>query len=94
MTDGANTKSPRYPDHWGSDAGLANQLTTELCTAIKADQITVFTIAFDVTDTTIKNILQSCATTSTNFFDAANSSQLSDAFAQIGNAITALRLQK
>lgn len=94
MTDGANTLSPNYPDHWGNNTNLANTLTGELCTAIKNDQITVFTIAFDVTDTTIKNILQTCATKAENFFDASNAAQLSDAFSQIGRAITALRLKK
>jgi Flp pilus assembly protein TadG len=94
MTDGANTRSPNYPDHEGSDASVANQLTSQICSGIKNDQITVFTIAFDVTDMTIKNILQTCATTTSNYFDASNATQLSDAFAQIGNAITALRLKK
>ena len=94
MTDGANTISPTYPAHYGSDTAVANQLTSELCAAIKADQITVFTIAFDVTDVTIKNILQSCASKSDSFFDATNAAQLASAFSQIGNAITALRLKK
>lgn len=94
MTDGANTRSPNYPDHEGSNASLANQLTSELCAGIKNDQITVFTIAFDVTDVTIKNVLQNCATSAANYFDAANAVQLSEAFTQIGSAITALRLKK
>lgn len=94
MTDGANTRSPNYPDHEGSDAAVANQLTSQLCMGIKNENITVFTIAFDVTDTTIKNVLEGCATSSANYFDAANATQLSEAFTQIGNAITALRLKK
>ncbi|MFV0298787.1 MAG: pilus assembly protein TadG-related protein, partial [Hyphomicrobiaceae bacterium] len=62
MTDGANTKSPKYPKHNGTDATLANTLTNESCDAAKAANVRVFTIAFDVTDTTIKNVLRSCAT--------------------------------
>ncbi len=94
MTDGAKYALAELSRSRGSDASVANQLTSQLCSGIKNDQITVFTIAFDVTDMTIKNILQNCATNTSNYFDASNATQLSEAFTQIGNAITALRLKK
>ena len=94
MTDGANSQSPNYPDNWGTDVGVANTLTQELCENIKNDDIQVFTIAFEVTDATIKNILQGCASGPGNFFNATDAAQLASAFKAIGSSLTALRLSK
>ena len=80
MTDGANTKSPTYPKHDGGNAGLANDLTEELCEELRAMKYVVYAIAFEVTDSTIKSLLQSCATREENYFDATDSEKLSDAF--------------
>jgi Mg-chelatase subunit ChlD len=57
MTDGANTHSPRYPDHEGTDVVLANKLTAQVCQNIKAQNIVIYAIAFEVTDQTIKDLL-------------------------------------
>ena len=92
MTDGYNTHSPNYPDHEGTDTATANNLTAQTCTAIKAKGITIFTVAFQVSDTTIKSILQSCATSSTGYFDSTSASDLMTAFQSIGNAITQVRI--
>lgn len=94
MTDGMNTRSPNYPDHWGGDTALANTLTAELCTNAKADGIKIFTIAFEVTDSAIKNILQACASDPGKYFDATNSAELANAFKNIGSSLTALRLSR
>lgn len=94
MTDGANTLSPNYPYHYGSDVATSNTLTAQTCANIKADNVRVYTVAFSVTDTTIKNILRSCATTTDNFYDATNVADLTAAFTRIGQEITAVRLSK
>lgn len=97
MTDGANTKSPSYPFHNGSDSAVANQITLEICSNIKSSgvDITIYTIAFGVTDPTIKNILQTCASSPTaNYFDATNASQLTAAFKNIGQSLSKLRLNR
>ena len=94
MTDGANTRSPQYPDHWGSDVTLANTLTQELCTNVKNEDIAVYTIAFEVADTDIKDLLQGCATEPGYYFDAANSAQLSSAFEAIAGQLAQLKLTK
>ncbi len=57
MTDGANTISPNAPFHNGADVTVANQLTTTVCANAKADNIQVFTVAFDLNNVTIKAIL-------------------------------------
>lgn len=92
MTDGENTKSPTYPAHDGADAVLANQLTAESCSSIKAQRIQIFTIAFDVTSNPIKDLLRSCASTTGNFYDAADSGQLDAAMQAIGSHLGGLRL--
>ena len=94
MTDGTNTLSPSYPEHWNSDTALANSLTADLCANIKDQSITVYTIAFEVSDATVKDLLQSCATNYGYYYDAQNSSELSKAFETITGQLSQLRLTK
>ena len=94
MTDGENTRSPNYPDNWGNDVALANTLTTELCDNIKAEEIRVYTIAFEVTDTTTKSMLEGCATASDHYFDADSAAELETAFSTIAGQLSQLRLTK
>lgn len=100
MTDGFNT---RYAgkDGWhyptGSNASLrakADTATSELCTKIKADGIIVYTVAFGVTDTGIKTILQSCASSPSKFFDAADANGLKASFTSIGAELQRVRLTR
>lgn len=92
MTDGENTKSPSYPTHDGTDAVTSNQLTTESCNAIKAARVQIFTIAFDVTSPTIKNLMRACASSAGNYYDAAGAGQLDEALQAIGGQLGGIRL--
>ncbi len=92
MTDGFNTHSPNYPDHEGTDTTTANTLTAQTCTQIKAKGIKIFSVAFQVTDTTIKGILQNCASSTSGYYDSASAADLQAAFQSIGNAITQVRI--
>lgn len=96
MTDGANTRSPDYAakNHAGYDSVLANNRTAELCTNIKAKGIKVFTVAFDVTDNGIKDILRQCATSPTSFYDADDADELQMAFENIGKALSPIRIAR
>lgn len=94
MTDGENTKSPNYPNHDGSDAAVANTITTELCTNIKASGIKLYTIAFDVTSDPIKDLLRACASGPPLFFDASNGTELIAAFNEIGENLANVYLKK
>jgi Flp pilus assembly protein TadG len=94
MTDGANTRSPNYPDHEGFDPTLADKLMGETCTAIKAQKINIFTVAFNVTDANAKKRLSDCATSSSQFFDAPTAASLKTAFSTIGQSLSALYLKK
>lgn len=97
MTDGHNTISPTVPYngyHWNSDTAQANAYTTELCSNAKAAKIEIYTVAFEVTDATVKSILEGCASESGNFHDAADASQLEEAFEQIAADFSPLRLSR
>ncbi len=94
MTDGENTRAPTYPAHDSADQTLANDITKETCANIKADEIVVYTIAFDVTDFAIKDILESCATTPSHYFDAASADDLIDAFASIADSLRYISLSR
>lgn len=96
MTDGANTRSAYYAgnNHYAGDKVEANKITSELCTNIKDRGIVIYTVAFDVTDTEIKDILEQCATSPSKFYDADDSEELHTAFANIGSNLTPLRIAR
>ncbi|MFY8115308.1 MAG: pilus assembly protein TadG-related protein [Rhabdaerophilum sp.] len=98
MTDGMNTKSPTYPQHWGNDTAKSNELVKQICANVAADktsEIQIFSVAFDVSDPTIKTLLKDCATnTKGQFFDAQNADQFLAAFSKISDIIAELRLSK
>ena len=103
MTDGANTKL-MYPvdgSHWpsppnGARATLADTWTAELCTNIKAQNIEVYTVAFEIPagDTISRDLVRNCATDVAHYFDAADSTALTAAFEAIGEALQALHISK
>lgn len=102
MTDGENQRGPNYTTGAHNDTGgaaitTANNLTKEACDNIKADgesKIDIFTIAFEVTDESIKDILRYCATPGGAFFDAVDYSKLLTAFSEIGSNVSVARLAK
>lgn len=99
MTDGLNTVSI-YPSHnftghhEDDDTDTANAVTADLCRNIKADGVILFTIAFDVTDATVKSLLSTCATAPNFAFDAQGSGGLNKAFEDIAAALSRLRLSE
>lgn len=96
VTDGQNTRSPSYPAHDGTNAASANDIMRATCRNLAADtdtDATVFTIAFEVTDLTVKELLEECSTlTGGAFYDAANAAALRDAMDEIGGQIGVLRI--
>jgi Flp pilus assembly protein TadG len=92
MTDGANTSSAAYPDHSGTDVNASNEKLIKVCTAAKAAGVTLYTIAFQVTDATIQNVLSQCATGTPFYYNAQTNSDLQSAFTSIGQQLTNLRL--
>lgn len=98
MTDGKNTLSLTDPyddgKHRGSDEDDANDLTSELCGNIKEAGIDVWTVAYNFDDAKSKQMLQSCASSSSQFFDASSQSALIAAFEQIGSSLFEVRLTR
>jgi len=95
MTDGQNTKQMNKSNgkHDVTPSGVAteaNTYTTELCNNIKAAKIDVYTVAFQVTDTTIKTILKNCATGPSAYFDATDAAALNAAFGEIALSLRSL----
>ena len=81
----------------GTAAGTASALNDRLkllCSNMKAAGVVVYTVPLEVTDTTIKSLLQGCASSSDKYLDVSSSSGLSAAFGNIAGSISALRLSK
>ena len=92
MTDGQNTRSKFGDRHDGWDQNDANRKTRDLCRNIKGDSITVYTIAYGVTDGATQSLLRNCASSGSNYFSADSASELSKAFKDIAGAVTSLRV--
>lgn len=93
MTDGMNTKSKNGDGHFGGDATAANAKTASLCEAVKTSGVTVYTIAYEVDDVPTRNLLQGCATSSGQYFDARNADDLTEAFKSIADSVKELRVR-
>lgn len=77
----------------GTDSALDTRLAT-LCSNMKAAGVVIYTVPLEVTDTSIKALLQNCASSSDKYLDVSSSSGLSAAFGNIAGSISALRLSK
>ena len=70
--------------------------TRKLCDAMKnpALNLTIFTVGFDVNDTSAINMLKYCATDQAHVYFPANGSELKTAFNSIAQEISSLRIAK
>lgn len=92
MTDGQNTVSKNGIGHGQGGGAGADQMTTALCDAIKDDDITIYTIAYEVNDTATRNMLQGCASAQANYFNARSGAQLKKAFDDIAATLIEVRI--
>ncbi|WP_409432079.1 VWA domain-containing protein [Litorimonas sp. RW-G-Af-16] len=92
MTDGENTRSKTDDRHNGYNKNAADDTTRILCNNIKGEKITVYTIAYDITDNSTRTLVSSCATDSSKFFSATNAADLDAAFQEIAASLNDLRL--
>lgn len=94
MTDGENTKSKSggAPTHDGGSKADADALTLELCEKIKNEGIKVFTVAFDVTATSVLDDMKTCASDLSSFFETGTGAQLKTAFQKIGKSTRGVSL--
>ena len=90
MTDGVNTKSmtsTTVGTHTGSSTTQANDYTAKICANVKGKNIEVYTIALMVTDSAVQSMLQACATSGENFFNATDTAALETAFKKIAMSL-------
>lgn len=92
MTDGANTKSPSYPQHNASDVKKADQLMKTVCQNAKSAEVTLYTVAVGVTENTALSALASCASDSTKALSIENTADLEKTFDRIATQILTTRL--
>lgn len=94
MTDGDNTLSATYPTHNGTDAAAADAKTAQLCTNMKADGISIYTVGFKVSKPSSLAMLAACASNSGQALTADNDAALLAAFDQIGASLAQIRVAK
>ncbi|MEL7033025.1 MAG: TadE/TadG family type IV pilus assembly protein [Pseudomonadota bacterium] len=75
-------------------AGFAATLAESLCTAMKAEGVVVFTIAFDA-PSTAEDLMRNCATSETgHYFDAVDEAGLESAFEEIASKFQGVGLTR
>lgn len=92
-TNGSGSSS----DHINCNATNGSSYTQAqtLCNAMKAKGIVIYTVAFDLVNTTAaQNLMTNCATDADHRYDAANETELQAVFQTIANDLLALRLSK
>jgi hypothetical protein len=79
--------------HLGSNpTSELNTKTAEVCNAIKAKDIRIYTIGFQVYDSTTQNLLKNCATQPDMYYNSPSNSQLAAIFSDIAQGLNDLRI--
>jgi Flp pilus assembly protein TadG len=71
-----------------------NNRMVDLCTAMKAKNITIYTITLMVTNTTTMDLYRSCASQPTYYFNSPTVTELRGIFQQIGSQLSNLRIEQ
>ena len=71
---------------------ILNDRFLEICNGMSNNGILVYTIAFQVSGITIRNLLRDCATDPGKFYDATDSGALNQAFSAIAAELSNLRI--
>ena len=90
LTDGV------YNQYAGSySSGAVSTHAKQICTAMKAKGITVYTIGFAIGSSgTAYDTMRDCATTPSHFFNSSSGEELRQAFREIALQISTLRISK
>ncbi len=78
-----------------SNSGAKNEVNDrmiELCNAMKAEDILLYTITFRLTDSATRNLYEDCATSVDHYFDSPSNSDLQQVFVEIANELSNLRI--
>lgn len=68
--------------------------TSEICENIKAKGIILYTITFQVSSNSTKNLMKNCASSDEKYFDSPSGDQLSNIFGIIAKELSNLRISK
>lgn len=75
--------------------GSPTSQAKSLCTAMKAEGITVYTVGYDISNnSTAKSLLSDCASDSAKYYLSSSTAELEAAFSYIADEIVSLRLSK
>jgi Flp pilus assembly protein TadG len=80
-----------------SPANITTTLNTwmsQMCTTIKANGITIYTILFNNSNSATQTLFQNCASTPADYFLSPTTATLQTAFQQIGRDLSTLRLSQ
>lgn len=69
-----------------------NTRMLELCTSMKTAGIIIYTITFQLSNTTTQQLYRDCATTEDFYFNSPTNSDLQQVFVQIADELSALRI--
>lgn len=87
MTDG------QYNTYNGYSNGTKSRtVAKDVCAAMKAKGIRIYTVGFQLSSAATKDVMNSCASSSSNAFEAKNEADLIQAFQSIAVDISRLRL--
>jgi Flp pilus assembly protein TadG len=93
MSDGLNTQ-----DRWyGNGYNVSPEVDARqalLCNAVKAANITLYTIQVNTGDDPLSTVLRDCASSPDKFFTVTSANQLLTVFTQIGTSLSKLRLSR
>ncbi len=69
-----------------------NDRMMELCNAMKAEDILLYTITFRLNDSATRGLYENCATSVDHYFDSPSNSDLQQVFVEIANELSNLRI--
>jgi Flp pilus assembly protein TadG len=91
---GSGSDDAKYHNSCSASNGSSIAQAKSLCAGMKAAGIIVYTVGFDVGgDATATDVLRTCATDAAHAFFPANGSDLKNAFSDIAQQITNLRVK-
>jgi hypothetical protein len=94
-SNGVSVNQNNYPSCSAAANGCSTTQARALCTAMKAKGITVYTVGFQVgSNQTAVDTLTQCATDPSMFYNAADGTQLRQAFRDIALKLSSLYLSK
>lgn len=97
FSDGLNTQDRWYGDgstEGTTQDGYIDTRENTACTAAKNDSVTIYAIFIHIGTNGSSTALSNCASDSSKFYDLTSSSQIKDAFKDIAQKITNLRVSK